>query len=85
MGGCSMSLFERFQSFFILLAVALGLYFGRFPGISDNAAAFITPFLMAMLYSVFLQIPLNNLRQALTDFKFTGCYNFFTSGRSAVW
>jgi len=76
-----MSLFERFQSLIILVAIALGFLFGRVPVISESAASFITPFLMAMLYGVFLLIPLNNLRKALKDLQFTG----LTMGMNFIW
>ncbi|EEG78755.1 arsenic resistance protein [Dethiobacter alkaliphilus] len=67
-----MNIFERFQVFFILAAVALGLLLGNLNWVAANASLFITPFLMAMLFGVFLQVPLNHLGTALKDFRFTG-------------
>lgn len=76
-----MTLFERFQSLFILAAVALGLFLGQFHQVTVNAALFITPFLMIMLFGVFIQIPLHYLGRALKDFKFTG----LNLGMNFIW
>ena len=70
--GNTVTIFERFQSPLILAAVALGLFLGQFHRVSVNAASFITPLLMVMLFGVFIQIPLHHLRRALKDFKFAG-------------
>ncbi len=40
-----MTLFERFQSLFMLAAVTLGFYLGHIAWVSANAVFFITPFL----------------------------------------
>ncbi|MCK8817377.1 hypothetical protein MWH28_08405 [Natroniella sulfidigena] len=64
--------FERSQFFFITLAVFTGLYLSRFELITVHAADFILPFLMLMLYGVFLQVSVKNLGQAFTNIKFTG-------------
>jgi len=69
--GDYMTLLERYQSLFILAAVTLGLLLGQFVWISANAATSITPFLMAMLFGVFIQIPFQHLGEALKDIKFT--------------
>lgn len=76
-----MTLFERLQSLFILIAVALGLILGQFYWMAANAASFITPFLMVMLFGVFLQIPLHHLGRALKNFKFTG----LSLGMNFIW
>ncbi|MBS4008982.1 MAG: arsenic resistance protein [Clostridium sp.] len=76
-----MTLFERFQSLFILIAVALGLFLGQFYWFSVNAASFVAPFLTVMLFVVFLQVPLHHLGKALKDFKFTG----LSLGMNFIW
>ncbi|MBS3902406.1 MAG: arsenic resistance protein [Dethiobacter sp.] len=76
-----MTLFERFQSFFILIAMALGLFLGQFYWFSVNAASFVAPFLIVMLFGVFLQVPLHHLGKALKDFKFTG----LSMGMNFIW
>ncbi len=76
-----MTLFERFQSLFILAAVTLGFYLGHINWVSANAAFFITPFLMAMLFGVFLHIPLQELGKAFKDLKFTG----LSLGMNFIW
>ncbi len=76
-----MTLFERYQSLFILAAVGFGLLLGQLAWISANAALFITPFLMIMLFGVFIQIPLHHLGRAMKDFKFT-CLSL---GMNFIW
>lgn len=76
-----MTLFERLQSLFILIAVALGLFLGQFYWFSVNGASLITQFLMVMLFGVFVQIPLHHLGRALKDYKFTG----LSLGMNFIW
>lgn len=65
-----MSLFEKLQTLIILAALALGLGLGQFDFIAARAGAFITPALMAMLFGLFLAIPLKNLRESFFNLKF---------------
>lgn len=64
--------FEKSQFFFIVIAVAIGLYLSKFELITVHAADFVLPFLMLMLYGVFLQVSVKNLGKAFTNIKFTG-------------
>lgn len=65
-----MTVFEKFQAVIILLAVGIGLVLGRFVLFETYAEVFIVPFLLLMLYGVFLTIPLQHLKDALKNLKF---------------
>lgn len=66
-----MSLLEKLYSFIIFLAVIIGIGFGQFDIVRDHAESFIVPFLMAMLYIAFLQIPINEVKASFRNFSFT--------------
>lgn len=66
-----MNIIEKFQTFIILAAVIFGLLFGQVSIISSNAGYFIVPFLFAMLFGVFLGIPLKDFTKGFSNFKFT--------------
>lgn len=66
-----MSLTDKLQSFFILIAVAIGLAGGQVSLIAEHAAGLIVPFLMVMLVVVFLHIPLRDLGEAFRYARFT--------------
>jgi len=61
---------EKYQSFFILGSVAIGLILGQSTTIQNYAALFIVPFLMVMLYGIFLQVPLSQLKNSFKNWKF---------------
>jgi len=63
---------EKYQSFFILASVAAGLVLGQNTNIQNYAALFIVPFLIIMLYSIFLQVPLSQLRNSFRNWRFAG-------------
>ncbi|MCQ6962992.1 arsenic resistance protein [Methanolobus chelungpuianus] len=70
---------EKYQSLFILLSVFVGLILGQVPFFKDHAAFFIVPFLMVMLYGIFLQVPLGHLRDSFRNWRFaavSGAVNF---------
>ncbi|WP_269411357.1 arsenic resistance protein [Lentibacillus daqui] len=67
-----MNLIEKFQSVVILIAVGIGLFLGQFSIFENNAETFILPFLLFMLYGLFLTIPLQNLKAAFKNVKFLG-------------
>lgn len=67
-----MNLIEKFQTLLILLAVGVGLALGQFPIIGAYAEVLIVPFLLLMLYGLFLSIPLKDLRRAFTHRAFLG-------------
>jgi ACR3 family arsenite efflux pump ArsB len=67
-----MSLTEKLQSVFVIIAILLGLILGQIKWVEENAVSLIVPSLMVMLYGVFLNIPLNRLGQAFQNYKMTG-------------
>lgn len=54
-----MSLSEKLQSVFVIIAILLGLILGQIKWVEENAVSLIVPSLILMLYGVFLNIPLN--------------------------
>lgn len=67
-----MGLIEKLQTLIIMGAVAIGLLLGQFPVVSEYADYGIVPFLLLMLYGLFLTIPLQQLREAFKNIKFLG-------------
>ncbi len=65
-----MSIIEKFQSILILIAIGLGLSLSQIPFIETHADSFILPFLLFMLYGLFLTIPLKGLKLAFKDTRF---------------
>lgn len=66
-----MNLLEKLQTIFMLGAIILGYVLGlKIPG-AQAAGAVITPALMAMLFGLFLSIPLSDLRSGFSDLRFT--------------
>lgn len=62
---------NKFQSLVILFMVALGILLGQIGFVQEYAEYLITPFLMVMLFLVFLQIPLKDILKSLKNLKFT--------------
>ncbi|AXF57669.1 arsenic resistance protein [Salicibibacter kimchii] len=65
-----MNVLEKFQTVIILTAVGLGLLLGQFTFFEQNAAFFIIPFLLLMLYGLFLAIPLKDFKEAFKNIRF---------------
>ncbi|WP_433957271.1 arsenic resistance protein [Cytobacillus horneckiae] len=65
-----MSLIEKFQTIIILIAVFIGLLLGQFNFIQQHAESLIIPFLILMLYGLFLTTPLKNLKDAFKNIRF---------------
>ncbi|GAE26889.1 arsenical-resistance protein ACR3 [Halalkalibacter wakoensis JCM 9140] len=65
-----MNIMERLQTVIILFAVGFGLLLGQFSFIEQYAETFILPFLLLMLYGLFLIIPLKGLKEAFKKIKF---------------
>lgn len=65
-----MNFLEKFQTVIILLAVGVGLLLGQFTFFEQNAESLIIPFLLLMLYGLFLTIPLQNLKDAFKNIRF---------------
>ncbi|MBM4764415.1 bile acid:sodium symporter [Bacillus sp. B15-48] len=66
-----MNLLEKLYTFIIFLAVVMGIFIGKIEFIQSNAERFIVPLLMAMLYIIFLQIPVEDIKKAFKNIKFT--------------
>ena len=62
---------NKFQSFIILFMVAIGILIGQVEFIQMYSGNLITPFLMIMLFLVFLQIPLKDIVNSFKNLKFT--------------
>ena len=62
---------NKFQSLVILFMVALGILLGQIGFVQEYAEYLITPFLMIMLFLVFLQIPLKDILKTSKNLKFT--------------
>ncbi|WP_068672962.1 arsenic resistance protein [Oceanobacillus sp. Castelsardo] len=67
-----MGILDKLQTVIILFAVGLGLLLGQINIIEQYAENFITPFLLLMLYGLFLTIPLQQLKRAFSNIKFLG-------------
>jgi len=67
-----LSFIDKLQSVIILVAVFLGLLLGQVPLVGLYAENLILPFLTLMLFGVFLQIPLKDIRESFKNIKFTG-------------
>lgn len=67
-----MSIYEKPQTLFMLAAIALGFCLGEiFPSLAAEADVLIAPALTAMLFGLFLGIPLGELKPGFMDLKFT--------------
>lgn len=66
-----MNLIEKLYTFIIFLAVIIGISIGQAELIRANAESFIVPLLVAMLYITFLQIPIEDIKIAFKNIKFT--------------
>lgn len=66
-----MGLFEKLYTFIIFIAVVIGISIGQVELIRANAERFIVPLLVAMLYITFLQIPIEEIKKAFKNNKFT--------------
>ena len=62
---------NKFQSLVILFMVALGILLGQIGFVQEYAEYLITPFLMVMLFLVFLQIPLKDILKSSKNLEFT--------------
>ncbi|WP_042273901.1 arsenic resistance protein [[Clostridium] dakarense] len=62
---------NKFQSFIILIMVAIGIILGQINIVQRYAEYLIMPALMIMLFLVFIQIPLKEIGKSFKNFKFT--------------
>ena len=66
-----MDLVEKIEPIIIFLAIILGLLFSNVGIIAQNTGNLITPFLCLMLFGLFLEIPLNELKNSFKNVKFS--------------
>ncbi|WP_409199630.1 arsenic resistance protein [Methanobrevibacter sp. DSM 116169] len=66
-----MECIEKIEPILIFSSIILGLLFSNIAFISDNSSILINFFLFLMLLGVFLEIPLNDLKNGFKNFKFT--------------
>ncbi len=66
-----MHFFTRFQWVFMIIAIFIGLALSQSSAIAERASLFITPFLMIMLFGVFMQIPFKSLKAGFANVKLT--------------
>ena len=69
--GDKMELMEKLEPAIIFSAIIIGLIFSSVNVIAQNAGSLITLFLCLMLYGVFLEIPLNELKNSFKNVKFS--------------
>lgn len=70
---------NKFQSFIILFMVFIGIILGQIDLIQTYSQYLIMPSLMAMLFLVFIQIPIKDITKSFKNMKFTLtsiCINF---------
>ncbi|MFN4764538.1 arsenic resistance protein [Gillisia sp. Q332] len=61
---------NKYHTLIIAIAVGLGLLLGQIAAIKSFAEYLIVPFLMVMLFGLFLNIPLKNLLSSFSNHKF---------------
>lgn len=66
-----MNKLEKFQSPILFLSIIVGLLIGKFPLVERYAENFVTPFLFVMLFGVFLNTPVKDLKKAFLNIKFS--------------
>ena len=66
-----MNLIEKLEPVIIFSAVIIGLLFSNIQIIASNTDYLINIFLCLMLYGLFLEVPLNELKYSFKNIKFT--------------
>ena len=66
-----MDLIEKLEPVIIFSAVIIGLLFSNIQTVADNATYLINIFLCLMLCGLFLEVPLNELKDSFKNVKFT--------------
>ena len=66
-----MKVLEKFQTPVLFLAIVAGLLLGYVPVAERHAESLVMPFLLVMLFGVFLNTPVQDFRQAAANVKFT--------------
>ena len=66
-----MELVEKLEPLIIFSAIIIGLIFSNIKLIANNTEYLINIFLCLMLYGLFLEVPLNELKDSFKNIKFT--------------
>ena len=66
-----MEILEKGEPAIIFLAILLGLGLSNIPLLTANSGSLITLFLCLMLYGLFLEVPLKDLKNSFKNVKFT--------------
>lgn len=66
-----MDLIEKLEPIILIIAMIMGLVFSNVALLSNNSGKLINLFLCIMLYGLFLEIPLKNLKKSFKNIKFT--------------
>lgn len=73
---------EKYQTVILFIAVIVGVCLGQIASIATSAEMLILPFLLLMLYGLFLNIPLKQIKQSFQHKRFFGQASFLIlSGR----
>ncbi|WNY27782.1 arsenic resistance protein [Methanolapillus ohkumae] len=65
-----MNFLNQFRTVIILVSIFIGVFLGQSELVGANASMLVEPFLMIMLFGVFLQIDLGSLGKAFKNVKF---------------
>lgn len=66
-----MNLIEKLEPIILIIAIAMGLILSDNDLLANNIGNLISLFLCLMLYGLFLEIPLKNLKKSFKNLKFT--------------
>ena len=66
-----MKLIEKVEPIILIAAIIIGLIFTNIKFLSENTGNLINIFLCLMLYGLFLEVPLNELKKSFKNIKFT--------------
>ena len=66
-----MNLTEKLEPLIIFSAIIIGLLFSNVQILADNTEHLINVFLCLMLYGLFLEVPLDELKDSFKNIKFT--------------
>ena len=66
-----MDLIEKIEPIILIFAIIIGLISSNIKILSNNTGNLINLFLCIMLYGLFLEVPLKNLKKSFTNIKFT--------------
>ncbi len=66
-----MDLLEKLEPVMIFAAIIIGLLLSDVTFLSSNSSSLITIFLFLMLYALFLEVPLGDIRKGFSNHRFT--------------